>query len=516
MINIIKMKIKKRIEELLKELNQDVFEKEEITRLSLLSAVAGESIFLLGAPGVAKSLIARRLKFAFQDANSFEYLMNKFSTPDEIFGPISIKKLKDEDKYERLTEKYLPSSNIIFLDEIWKAGPSIQNTLLTILNEKKYRNGDQEIDCKIYGVIAASNELPENNQGLEALWDRFLIRYNVEGISDKGNFNRMITGNLKSYEDNITIKLKIKNDEIEKWSKQIDEISIPEEVLNVIHFLRSEIQVRNKKNGEEENIYISDRRWRKIVRLLRTSSFLNDRIAVDLMDCFLIAFCIWNEQEELEKFKEMVSETIKKHGYGLNLNLNVISQQIKEFNESEVIEGIQTKTEYKENEIKIIKGTYYEIEGLVYNTTYNLIKIADYKKISSTQTSYTFYDASGNSHNMTAYLNGDNIMIASNSWDTCKLKTQIVTKTKILEKAPTPITKKAWDNQITSFTKLIQVQIDKVENHKEGQLAHLRTNIFVESSLAEIVETNLNNIVKDLEGMKIEVEKIKSYYDNIK
>lgn len=158
------MKLKERIKQLIVELNHDAFEKEEITRLTLLSAIAGESVFFLGAPGVAKSLIARRLNFAFQNGNSFEYLMNKFSTPDEIFGPISIKKLKEEDKYERLNENYLPSSNIAFLDEIWKAGPSIQNTLLTILNEKKYRNGEQEIDCNIYGMIAASNELPEKTK----------------------------------------------------------------------------------------------------------------------------------------------------------------------------------------------------------------------------------------------------------------------------------------------------------------------------------------------------------------
>lgn len=509
------MKLKERIKQLIEELNHDVFEKEEITRLTLLSAIAGESVFLLGAPGVAKSLIARRLKFAFQNGNSFEYLMNKFSTPDEIFGPISIKKLKVEDKYERLTENYLPSSNIAFLDEIWKAGPSIQNTLLTILNEKKYRNGEQEIDCNIYGMIAASNELPEKNQGLEALWDRFLIRYIVEGISEKENFNRMITGNLKSYEDNITTDLKIKNEEIEDWSKQIDEVVVPDEVLNVIHFLRSQIQEYNEKNANEE-IYISDRRWRKIVRLLRTSAFLNDRKLVDLMDCFLISFCIWNEQEQLETVQDIVAETIKKYGYGIGLPLSTIRQEIKQFNDEEVIKGTSFMEEYQVEEVLVVNKDSYEIEGLKHNQTYNRIKIVDYNTIGTSHINVNFYNSNNSAVQWTTYKSGDNLMIASNSWDTCSLKTHNVKKTKTTLRPPTSMTKKTWDEQVQKINDIIQKQVNQVGNHKKLQLAHLKTNLFVESHLAEIVETNLNGIVKELEVMKIDVEKIKNYYDNIK
>jgi MoxR-like ATPase len=104
------MTVKPKITALLKQLNEGVYEKEEVIALSLLSSIAGESIFLLGAPGVAKSLVARKLKYAYKDGSSFEYLMNRFSTPDEIFGPVSISKLKDEDKYERLVKNYLPEA----------------------------------------------------------------------------------------------------------------------------------------------------------------------------------------------------------------------------------------------------------------------------------------------------------------------------------------------------------------------------------------------------------------------
>jgi MoxR-like ATPase len=111
--------------------------------LSLLSALAGESIFLLGPPGVAKSLIARKLKFAFRHGQVFRIPDEQVQHARRGIRTVSIRKLKEEDKYERLTDKYLPGANVVFLDELWKAGPSIQNALLTILNEKIYRNGEQ-------------------------------------------------------------------------------------------------------------------------------------------------------------------------------------------------------------------------------------------------------------------------------------------------------------------------------------------------------------------------------------
>ena len=307
--------IKLRAKDLIDALAKGLYEKEEAIKLSLLSAIAGESIFLLGPPGVGKSLIARRLKYAFRDGTSFEYLMSKFSTPDEIFGPVSIKKLKEEDKYERLTDRYLPGANIVFLDEIWKAGPAIQNALLTILNEKIYRNGDQDIQVDIRGIVTASNELPPPNQNLAPIWDRFLLRLEVGGIRQFGNFLNMIVDTKDVYEDDLAEDTKITAQELDSWSKAIDQIEVPAEVLNTIQVVKIKIDDFNAKpNNTGKEIKIYDRRWKKIIRLLRTSAFLNGRPKVDLMDCFLMEHCLWAHPSQKEVINDIISDAIRKHG----------------------------------------------------------------------------------------------------------------------------------------------------------------------------------------------------------
>ena len=299
--------IRKRIEELLQAINMGIYEKETELSLSLLAALAGESVILLGPPGVAKSMVARRLKLAFDGASSFEYLMSRFSTPDEIFGPVSISKLKDSDKYERNTEGYLPTADVVFLDEIWKAGPAIQNTLLTVINEKLFRNGDTEIHLPLKLLLAASNELPTQGEGLEALWDRFIIRIECGNIKDVSRFNAMLLDN--TVDDDIEVKdgLQITDEEYNNWDKAINMLAVSEEVLRVINVIRKSLgSVTIAQTDERHNVYVSDRRWKKIVRLLRTSAFVHDRNEVTADDLLPIYNCLWQEPEECEGIRAIV------------------------------------------------------------------------------------------------------------------------------------------------------------------------------------------------------------------
>ena len=228
------MKVESQIKSLLNVLSQGIYEKEHILAMALLSAIAGESIFLLGPPGTAKSLVARRLKLAFKEGKAFEYLMSRFSTPDEIFGPVSISLLKNEDRYERVVDGFLPTATIVFLDEIWKASPSIQNALLTAINEHVFQNGRDTIQLPMKGLIAASNELPAEDEGLEALWDRFLVRMVSNCIQNEATFYKMVR-QQKSEDPLLPDNCLITEEQYQSWKHEIETICIPDEICSVIN-----------------------------------------------------------------------------------------------------------------------------------------------------------------------------------------------------------------------------------------------------------------------------------------
>ena len=354
-----------RIEKILEKLNSNIVEKEEALRLSLLVAVAGESIFFLGLPGTAKSMVARRLKEAFKtDGDNgiqyFEYLMNQFSTPDELFGPISLKSLEN-DTYKRITKGFLPEADVVFLDEIWKANPAIQNTLLTIINEKKFHNGNEVVDVPLKVLVAASNELPAQNMGLEALWDRFIVRLMVNPVSET-NFFDVVTSSSTISNSSVDANLAISANELKDWQKEIDSIDIPDNIKDVITDIRKKLQIKKKES--QENFYVSDRRWKKIVHLLRTSAFLNGRHEVDLMDCQLISYCIWDNEKQRKVTDEIVSESIKEYGIEYTNDVEDIKNAITQFDEY-ITENFYIKKEDKPLVKKILGNNVYELKELV-------------------------------------------------------------------------------------------------------------------------------------------------------
>ena len=293
------MELTDRIREIRDSLTRDLIERDIAVRLALLAALAGEHLLLVGPPGTAKSLVARRLRIAFKDADYFERLLTRFSVPEELFGPLSIKGL-EEDRYERLTDSYLPTASIAFLDEIFKANSAILNALLTLLNEREFDNGARRETTPLVAVVGASNELPEGEE-LDALFDRFLLRLHVAPVS-KDAFPDLLKLRGGIMPEEVPEDLQLTKDDLDAVRRDAEDVQVPGDVTGLLCDLREWCGA--------EKISVSDRRWRKVVKLLQTSAWTDGRAGVSIWDCWLLQHCLWSKAEDREKIHEWYASRV--------------------------------------------------------------------------------------------------------------------------------------------------------------------------------------------------------------
>lgn len=278
---------KSKLEHLLNEMQHGLLERETQVKLVLLAALAGEHVLLLGPPGTAKSELAKRLQSIFVEARYFERLLTRFSVPEELFGPLSIKAL-EEDRYNRLTSGYLPEASVAFIDEIFKANSAILNSLLTLLNERKFDNGNRREAVSLISVVAASNELPDG-QELSALYDRFMLRSYVDPVSGD-SFRKLLELDDELCDPDLSYRLRI--DDIEDVQRMSRKVKLSGPALSLCEAFRGYLL--------DHEIYVSDRRWRKIIKLMRVSSFTNNQTEVTVYDAWLLPHCLWEKPEQLE------------------------------------------------------------------------------------------------------------------------------------------------------------------------------------------------------------------------
>lgn len=276
-----------------KELNANFKERGDLVDGLLLAIVAGEHLFALGLPGTTKSALMGNFAEALErkDAPYFQRTLHKQMPEQEIFNNYSFKSIEN-DEFLKVTKGRIYTAFLMFLDEIWKCNGSTLNAMLRALNERQFENGDDIIDLPLHTCMSASNEMPQGRE-LGALFDRFVLRFFVSPIIDDDEFKKMLLDNIKPL-------TKVTKTQILSWGKEAASLTIPDNVITEIVKIRRAIQ--------EQGIYVSDRTYKKLIKMVRCQAYLDGADEVRVCDLQILRHMAWNDPENRGAISKLVLE----------------------------------------------------------------------------------------------------------------------------------------------------------------------------------------------------------------
>lgn len=283
--------------EILEPMKQVFVGKDEIIDLLGVALVGGENLFLFGPPGTAKSALVQELGRRL-NGRVFDYLLTRFTEPNELFGPFDLRRLREGDLVTN-TQGMLPEAEFVFLDELLNANSAILNSLLTVLNERVFRRGREVIAVPALMVVGASNHLPED-EALRALFDRFLLRVPSDNVPGERLTEVLHAG----------------------WKWETDR-SPPTETLTIetLHALQRGIRavdltpmrgafVALVQRLRTAGMAVSDRRAVKLQRVIAASALLSGRLTAEVSDLWVLRH-IWDTQEQQTLLVSMVRQTLE-------------------------------------------------------------------------------------------------------------------------------------------------------------------------------------------------------------
>jgi MoxR-like ATPase len=306
------LRVAGRVREVGRALDARFLDKNELVRLLLVTLVAGEHMLIVGPPGTAKSAMVRHLA-RLVDARYFEYLLTRFSEPNEIFGPIDIKAFR-EGTYVRRVEAMLPDADIVFLDEIFKSNSAILNSLLSILNERRFFTGSASIKVPLSSLYGATNEVP-NDDALGAVFDRFLVRASSENL-DSFHFHGLVERGLAAEVEALNegtgpsasaaaVRPLVTLAEIRTLKACLArQLTFPEEFI--ARYKGLVFQIRS------EGVTLSDRRVVKLLKLFAASALVDGRPTVDDGDFFVLRH-VWNSVDQVALVDDIVAPVLERH-----------------------------------------------------------------------------------------------------------------------------------------------------------------------------------------------------------